>query len=140
MATFRIAIEQNRLFTNSCRVLGRTRTQIFLAAVAATIREARAVLASEAANTPPDFELLTFQQAREFLAPYYGGLENAPSVATLIRRIEEGKLIAVQDVKTRTSPKRITKASLVKWLREIGKELEAQARLTSDAPCKRSSS
>lgn len=72
----------------------------------------------------PEFELLTFQQAREFLAPYYAGLP--PSNDTLERRIADGTIIATKESDTRTGRRRILKASLVDWMRRLKKELESE--------------
>lgn len=72
----------------------------------------------------PEFELLTFQQAREFLAPYYAG--TPPSNDTLERRIADGTIIATKESDTRTGRRRILKASLVAWMSRLGKELESE--------------
>lgn len=72
----------------------------------------------------PEFELLTFQQARDFLAPYYAGLP--PSIDTLERRIADGTIIATKESDTRTGRRRILKASLVDWMRRLKRELESE--------------
>lgn len=72
----------------------------------------------------PEFEMLTFQQAREWLAPYYAG--KPPSFDTLERRIADGILIATKESNARTGRRRILKSSLVAWMRRLGKQLHEE--------------
>lgn len=120
----RIAIEQNEQFIQACRILGKTRTQVVMAAVSATIKEARTRVSHDLAQQPAEFEMLTFQQAREWLAPYYAG--KPPSFDTLERRIADGILIATKESDARTGRRRILKSSLVAWMRRLGKQLHEE--------------
>lgn len=123
LKNFRIPGHLKQAYNDACQLLGKNCTQAFLAHVAATITEARRVAAQETAAPVPEFEMLTLDEARLFLKPYFHG--RPPSAATLERRIADGILVAEQDHPSRTAPLRIYKASLVRWMRRLGKQFDA---------------
>lgn len=110
-----------------CQLRGLSRGQLLRFALRQVIIDRGARSMETAIAEIPEFETLSFKQAREFLAPYYNS--KPPSTATLIRRIEDGILIAAQDVESRTGPKRILKASLIAWMKRLGKELHDERKI-----------
>lgn len=76
------------------------------------------------AQEPPAIDLLALEDARLFLRPYFGG--RLISKDTLERRIADGSIVAWKESEGRTATRWILKASLVAWMKRLGKELESE--------------
>lgn len=75
-------------------------------------------------NELPSLELISLEDTRIFLKPYFSG--RLISKDTLERRIADGSIIAWKESENRTATRWILKASLIAWLKRIGKELESE--------------
>jgi hypothetical protein len=106
------------------RLHGRSRSQMMRMAMKLVTQDQGRQAEATCLDPLPEFQTLTIKEARAFLAPYFDG--RPPSEATLERRIEDGILVADKGHDGRTTPRRILKASLVAWLRRMGKELTQQ--------------
>lgn len=119
---FYVPAEQLEKFDAVRRLHDRTRAQMLRLALQLVIKDQGKRALAALFEPLPTFEMLTMAEAREFLAPYYGG--HPPHIVTLKRRIADGTLVALQDVTSRTAPYRILKASLVQWMAKLGRTFQ----------------
>lgn len=120
-----IYLEQQQIekFDIICALSERNRTQM----IRAMIRQAIATKGAHIATPSeplPDFELVTIDDAIQFLAPYFGGAHLSKD--TIFRHIADGSIVAIKDGNARTGRRRILKASLVAWMARLGKQLESE--------------
>jgi hypothetical protein len=114
-----------RAFDFTCFLVERSRSQM----LRALMRHAVATKASDlnlSDSASASFEMLDFDVARKWLASYFNG--HLISVDTLERRIEDGTLICWKESENRTARRWILKASLVRWMAKLGKELQEEAK------------
>lgn len=121
---FFVDSDQLERFDAVRKLHGRSRAQMMRLAFRLVILDEGRRAESSVFDPLPEFSTLTIKEAQQFLSPYFDG--KPPSEATLERRIEDGTLVANKGHDGRTTPRRILKASLVAWLRRMGKELTQQ--------------
>lgn len=119
----RVDVELLRSFDLSRPVQIPSREQHLRILMRAVARQKELNLLSEM-NDLPQFELISLEDAREFLRPFFHG--RLISKDTLERRIADGSIIAWKESDNRTATRWILKASIIAWMKRIGRELESE--------------
>ncbi len=120
---FYLDAQQLTQFDVVCEIHERTRAQMLRVLIRQAIRTKAAELATIAQELP-SIELISLEDARLFLRPYFGG--RLISKDTLERRIADGSIVAWKESEGRTATRWILKASLIAWMKRLGKELESE--------------